>query len=511
MQETTTPKPKNLYPYQEADIETIFNRIENSGNGYRLLYQLPTGGGKTIVFAEIVKRFTEKYKRKAIVLTHRQELCRQTSRTLSQAGVSNKRITSSVQRLPRINNYSCYVAMVETLKNRIDDSKMRVDDIGLVIIDEAHHNSFSKLLEEFGNAFIIGVTATPLSSNPELPMKKTYKELIIGESIPSLIDKGFLAEGITYGYDVELTSLKTGTTGDFTVQSSDELYTTPAMLDLLMKAYETRAKGKKTLIFNNGIVTSRKVYNMFNDAGFPVRHLDNTTPSGERTDILEWFKKTPGSILTSVSILTTGFDEPTVQAVILNRATRSLTLYYQMIGRASRKLPRKKTFTIIDLGNNVSRFGNWGREIDWQKVFDTPEHYLEKYGDTSENTNLYIMPQSLRSLFPNSKQVTFDMEAAVRSVTEAGKKPKAAIQESIRQHAMICIENSESIPEARQLAAALEADISHRVKHYTQLLDKTTKSYRDWLMGDYSDRLNRLIGKVFNKISLHQESELKKM
>jgi superfamily II DNA or RNA helicase len=90
--------------------------------------------------------------------------------------------------------------------------------------------------------------------------------------------------------------------------------------------------------------------------GYPIRHLDNTSNTEERKDILHWFKH-PDAILTSVGILTTGFDEPTVDTIILNRATKSLTLYYQMIGRGSRKLPNKDQFTVIDLGNNAARFG----------------------------------------------------------------------------------------------------------------------------------------------------------
>ena len=80
-------------------------------------------------------------------------------------------------------NYDCFVAMVETLNNRLKDGKLDISDIGLVIIDEAHYNSFTKLFKFFEKAFILGVTATPLSSNIELPMTDNYNELIVGESI----------------------------------------------------------------------------------------------------------------------------------------------------------------------------------------------------------------------------------------------------------------------------------------------------------------------------------------
>jgi len=308
-----------------------------------------------------------------------------------------------------------------------------------------------------------------------------------------------------------LTSLKTGINGDFTQKSSDELYSTPAMLELLLQAYESRAKGKKTLIFNNGIFTSMKVRDTFEAAGYPIKHLDNRTSASEREAILKWFKKTKDAILTSVSILTTGFDEPSVNAVILNRATKSLTLYYQMIGRGSRKLPGKKAFSIIDLGNNAERFGLWNENIDWNHVFQKPEHYLDSYQHNDENANVYVMPQALRALFPNSAEVSFDVDQTFKNASEEDKKPKTVIQESIRQHAFMCIENAESVSEARKLAEKLDPDIAFRVKHYTLCLDKTTKSYRDWLTEDYKSRLNILIGKIFNKFTPETEKEFKKL
>src|SRR5690606_26377752 len=152
--ETIIKKPsrKVLYPYQKADINTILEKIIDQNGQGRLLYQLPTGGGKTVVFTEIVKRFLESSDKKALVLTHRVELCKQTSTTIKNADIVSKSITSKLKVLPADNPYRCYVAMVETLKNRLREKKVPIDDIGLVIIDQAHHNSFGKLLSEFKNA-----------------------------------------------------------------------------------------------------------------------------------------------------------------------------------------------------------------------------------------------------------------------------------------------------------------------------------------------------------------------
>jgi superfamily II DNA or RNA helicase len=487
-----------LYGYQESDINQLFEKLERFPVNRRLLYQLPTGGGKTRIFSEITNRFIQKYQRKVVVLTHRVELCNQTSRTLKSLGIRNKVIDSGVRSLGRKEASQCYVAMVETLKNRIKDGLVDPSEIGLVIIDEAHHNSFHKLLGKFGNAGIIGVTATPFSSDINLPMRRHYDELIVGESISALIAQGFLAKPKNWRYDVELNTLKTGLNGDFTVSTSDELYSSPAMLDLLLHAYETHSKNKKTLIFNNGIFTSKNVCRLFTDAGYPVRHLDNHTPPAERAAILQWFKKTKAAILTSVSILTTGFDEPSVQTVILNRATTSLTLYHQMIGRGSRRLPQKKTFNIIDLGNNTDRFGEWHTPVDWQQVFDHPEACYEAMHRRTE-FEAHQLPPDAREKFPNSVQLSFDVQQAYQDALDSGMKTKLVIRNAIRQHAVLCADNSGTVMEALTLMEELDKEINWRVKQYCKCVGKVTKNYREWLQEDYKSKLKLLLTKIMQR------------
>jgi len=240
---------KKLYDYQHGAIDKIFERIHDSPDNYNLLYQLPTGGGKTVIFSEIARRYLENTNKKVLILTHRIELCKQTSNMLSEFEVENMIIDSNVKEITDEDNYSCFVAMVETLNNRIKENKVEIHDIGLVIVDEAHYNSFRKLFKYFEKCFILGVTATPLSSNINLPMKEIYNDLIVGEKILSLIEQGFLAEATTYSYNLNLTSLKIGINGDYTVKSSEELYSKINMQTKLLKAYEEQSKGKKTLIF----------------------------------------------------------------------------------------------------------------------------------------------------------------------------------------------------------------------------------------------------------------------
>ena len=491
----------DLYNYQKGAIDKIFNRFENCSNDYHLLYQLPTGGGKTIIFSEIVRQYLKLKKKKVVVLTHRIELCNQTSKVLSDFGVLNKIINSKAS-LDDQQKYSCFVAMVETLNNRLIDDKIDISDVGLVIIDEAHYNSFTKLLKFFSSSFILGVTATPLSSNINLPMTDNYDDLIVGESISELIKNKFLAKANLYTYNVGLTSLIVGANGDYTVKSSEELYTNNDMLSKLLLAYEERCLNKKTLIFNNGINTSLIVYDTFKKAGFNIKHLDNTATKKQRSEVLKWFKETPNAILTSVSILTTGFDEPTVNCIMINRATKSLTLYYQMIGRGSRLLKNKNTFEVIDLGNNFYRFGEWGSDIDWHKIFRNPMNYLDSIqsDEEIEGRFRYEMPDELKELFSNSENIHFDVDKTYVESIKNGKSSKTVLEKAINHHSLICVENSEDEFDALILVKELNDDIDYLIKRYSKCISKSTDNFLDWLTQDYKKRLRTNIRINFEEI-----------
>ena len=493
---------KELYAYQKGAISKIFEKFENAEDDYHLLYQLPTGGGKTVIFSEIVRQYLKFHStKKVLIMTHRIELSKQTSRMLTEFGVNNK-IINSTANLDDQGEYSCFVAMVETLNNRLSDDKLDISDIGLVIIDEAHYNSFTKLFKFFDKAFVLGVTATPLSSNMKLPMKDNYNELIVGESIQSLIENEFLARARMTTYNVGLTSLDVGANGDYTVKSSEDLYTNNEMSSKLLEAYEKHCKGKKTLIFNNGISTSIHVHETFRLAGYTVAHLDNTNTKKERDYILKWFKETPNAILTSVSILTTGFDEPSVESIILNRATKSLTLYYQMIGRGSRILKNKNTFEVIDLGNNFHRFGPWGADLDWQRIFNSPDFYLDKLLDDEsiESYFNYEMPNELKEAFKRSENLEFDVKLVYKDSIINGESSKVVLERSIDHHAQICIENSEDEYDALALAKMLGDSIDHRILRYSQCISKSTHNFLTWLKDDYRKKLRMHIRNNFEEL-----------
>lgn len=487
-------EPKTLYPFQKQTVDQIISELKSNGQDYNLLFQLPTGGGKTVIFSEIGRRYIENWEKKVLILTHRIELSVQTSKQLSASGVSNKIINSEVKTLDDQGDYNCFIAMVETLNNRLQEDENFIKQVGLVIVDEAHYNSFRKIFQYYKQANILGVTATPLSSNKALPLNDHYDELKVGESIASLIEKGYLANAETYTYDVNLHGLKIGSNGDFTVSSSEQVYGNYFMQEKLLFAYEEVAVGTKTLVFNSGIETSVRVQETFKKRGYKIRHLDSTFSDKDRKDILKWFKETPDAILTSVGILTTGFDEPTVETIILNRATRSLTLYHQMIGRGSRRLPKKDKFRLIDLGNNVRRFGLWQDYINWTDAFNFPDRFLESKLSEQEDLTFeaaYELPKHVQEKVDTETLDEFKMKEVYENYIDRGEKGKLAVEDSLENHFKAIYNKSDDFYDGLALQEALQEHIEHRLKQYTKCIAKSTKNYFKYLMETYNRQLRQ--------------------
>ena len=483
---------KKLYPFQAKVVKSIVDELEANGTDFNLLFQLPTGGGKTVIFSEITRQYIEKYNKKVLILTHRIELSVQTSKQLSAIGVNNKVVSSEVKTLNDQGEFNCFIAMVETLNNRLQENDNFIEDVGLVIVDEAHYNSFRKIFQFYQQANILGVTATPLSSNRNLPLNDNYHNLLVGESIANLIEGKYLSDADTYTYDVNLHGLKIGTNGDFTVSSSEAVYGNYFMQEKLLFAFEEVAHGEKTLIFNAGIDTSVRVAEIFKKRNYNARHLDSTFSDKDRKEILKWFKETPDAVLSSVGILTTGFDEPTVQTIIINRATRSLTLYHQMIGRGSRYLANKERFKVIDLGNNVRRFGYWQDYINWQDAFKFPDRFLESR--LSEEADLefeveYEFPRPLHERINIDTLNNFEIRDEYYACLDRGEKGKNAVEMSLDNHFKVIAESATDFYDAINLHDALQEHIEFRLKRYTKCIAKSTPNYFKFLMENYNRQL----------------------
>ena len=172
-----------------------------------------------------------------------------------------------------------------------------------------------------------------------------------------------------------------------------------------------------------------------------------------------------------------------------------------MIGRGSRKLPGKDNFTVIDLGNNAARFGLWSEPIDWQHIFKSPEFYLENLRDDAEIELhfKYSMPPDLRAKFSKTADVSFDVDEEHKLAIAKNERSKVVLDKSIDQHAAMCVDNTETLNEAKHLSKELEDDIECRVKYFTNCLSKSSKNYREWLMEDYKLKLALLIGKKYRE------------
>jgi superfamily II DNA or RNA helicase len=501
MIDTELYKAKTLYPFQDRTVKTILDELESNGKEFNLLFQLPTGGGKTVIFSETAKRYIKRTNEKVLILTHRIELSVQTSKQLSAIGVNNKVINSEVKEIPDQAEFDCFIAMVETLNNRLNDDGNFIKNIGMVIVDEAHYNSFRKIFQFYNNTNILGVTATPLSSNKALPLNDNYNKLIVGESISSLIEGRYLADATSYTYDVNLHGLKIGSNGDFTVSSSDVVYGNYFMQEKLLFAYEEVAVGDKTLIFNSGIETSLRVEETFKKRGYKIRHLDSTFSDKDRKDVLKWFKETPVAILTSVGILTTGFDEPTVETIILNRATRSLTLYHQMIGRGSRILPNKYTFKLIDLGNNVRRFGFWQDYINWQDAFKFPDRFLEARLSEVEDIEFeteFEFTKGISEVVNVELLAEFNIKEIYFDCVENGLKGKEAVELSLENHCSVIQMAAEDYFHGVEIMDMLKEHIEHRLKHYTKCITKSTPNYYKYITETYTRQLRQRLRDVLN-------------
>ena len=165
--------------------------------------------------------------------------------------------------------------------------------------------------------------------------------------------------------------------------------------------------------------------------------------------------------------MTTGFDEPTVQTIILNRATRSLTLYHQMIGRGSRRLPNKNVFKLIDLGNNVRRFGIWQDFINWQDAFKFPDRFLESRLTESDDIEFeveYEFPRGLKERLNVELLDSFKIKDVYFDCIDEGKKGKIAVDLSLENHYLAIKEAATDFFDGLDLQTAMQEHIEYRLK-----------------------------------------------
>jgi len=345
-----------LRDYQTKLVDEIRNSFTNKKK--RVILCSPTGSGKTVMFTYIVKNAIEKGGR-VLIFTHRTELLKQSSKTFANFGLIPELITANST--PDL-SLSLHVSMVETFNRRIEDYLLFLQSRTLIIIDEAHLESFTKLLPYFSpQTYVIGATATPYRKGKQNSLSDFYNAMIQNVDTPDLIRDGYLSDSITYGVEIDLKKLKRR--GDD--YDTEQYYQENKIYEGVVTNYKRLTPNKKAILFASNVNSSKQVCLQFNISGIKAKHIDGTTPDAERISILEWFANTPNAVICNCGILNAGYDQPDIEVVILYRATTSLPLFLQMCGRGSRVTPTKSKFTILDFGSNISRHGYWEQNRYW--------------------------------------------------------------------------------------------------------------------------------------------------
>jgi superfamily II DNA or RNA helicase len=348
-----------LRPYQYQAVQQIREAYRQRHRA--VLFVLPTGGGKTVVFSHIAEQAAAKGSR-ICVLVHRQELLRQASASLASLDVPHGLIAAN-----RSMDLSqpVQVASVQTLARRLH--KLPPGLFQLLVVDEAHHSNagtWAKVLAHFSSARVLGVTATPVRGDSR-GLGEWYSELILGPSPAELTDAGFLAPAKVYAPPIGFsTQGLRRRMGDFDLsQAAGELGGTKIMGDAVSH-YQRLLAGKTAIAFCCSIAHAEGVAAAFNQRGVAAASIDGTMDSQTREQLLSDLGAGRLKVLTSCALIGEGVDVPSVAGCLLLRPTQSLSLHLQMIGRCLRPQPGK-TATVLDHVGNIERLGHHLDPQDW--------------------------------------------------------------------------------------------------------------------------------------------------
>lgn len=356
---------KTLRPYQQELLDGIFNKIKTVD---RLCVQLSTGGGKTVIFTELVTQLNSK----TLILVDSIDLINQTVDTFKKQGVDVGCILAGNKKIPE---NKVIVAMVKSLWNR----RQKLPLFEYCIIDEAHIWEFNKLFEFLPNCKRIGFTATPVrlkrnkisDTESELEtMSDWYDDIVCGKPINWLMENGYLVAERNEYIDFDSSGLKVDASGEFTATSLKEVFQSETYKKALRKTFDNLCEGKKTMIFTSSTETNAIYAELFKDKNVKTYDSVNNDAS-EREGVVEWFRTTQDAVLINTGCFTKGFDVCDVEVILVARATMSLALWIQIAGRGARKTSKieKPYFILIDGGNNNQEHGVFSFDRDWKKIF----------------------------------------------------------------------------------------------------------------------------------------------
>lgn len=332
-----------LRPYQKEAKEAVF---EQWGNGtMKTLLVLPTGCGKTIVFAKITEDCVSHGDR-VLILAHRGELLDQAADKIAKATglgcATEKAEQSCLGSWFRITVGSVQSLMRETRLNRFPE-----DYFNTIIIDEAHHcisDSYQRVLKHFPDAKVLGVTATPDRGDMR-NLGQVFESLAYEYTLPKAIKEGYLSpiKAVTIPLQVDLTGVGMQS-GDF--KAGDLGTALDPYLESIAKEMEKYCKDKKTVVFLPLVKTSQKFRDILNDHGFQAAEVNGE--SQDRAVILEDYAKGKYNVLCNSMLLTEGWDCPDVDCIVVLRPTKVRSLYCQMVGRGTRLAPGKDHLLLLD-------------------------------------------------------------------------------------------------------------------------------------------------------------------
>lgn len=332
-----------LRPYQEEARAKVQQEWKEGRK--RTLLVLPTGCGKTIVFSKIIEDRVKMGER-VLVLAHRSELLEQASDKLMTA-------TGLGTALEKAENTSIgswfrvVVGSVQTMQREKRLSQFPPNHFDTIVIDEAHHaisDGYQRVLEHFGEANVLGVTATPDRGDMR-NLGSYFDSLAYEYPLVDAIKSGYLSKitAITIPLELDLSTVSQQA-GDF--KASEIGTALDPYLEQIADEMVKQCKDRKTVVFLPLVKTSQKFRDILNAKGFKAAEVNGE--SKDRAEVLEDFDKDKYNVLCNSMLLTEGWDCPTVDCVVVLRPTKVRVLYSQMVGRGTRLAPGKENLLLLD-------------------------------------------------------------------------------------------------------------------------------------------------------------------
>lgn len=353
-----------LRPYQTRAVERLTDGFR-SGTRRQLLVA-PTGAGKTVLAADMLRRAAE-HGTPSVFLAPRRELIQQASEKLDAFGVRHG-ILMAGHREQR--GRAVQVCSVETLRRRPWRPAAK-----LVMVDEAHQRSFQWLMEELDSPWVVGLTATPWRLNGA-GLEEDFDDLVLAATPRQLVGEGFLLEPRTFAPSTPDTTQLRVTGGDFNAKDVDALMNRAELVGDTVEHWKTLAEGRPTVAFATSVAHSQAIRDAFVEAGVQAEHIDGTTHYRERARVLKGLERGEVQVVCNCELVTYGWDCPPAACAIVARPTASLVLWIQMAGRILRPHPGKLQPIIIDHAGNALDHGLVMEDRDY--LLDRPSEKRRK-------------------------------------------------------------------------------------------------------------------------------------